>query len=123
MLHAEAAARRPDRRRAARRHDPGDDGGADGGRARDAGGGGQRTTGAEALEDARATLQTAVERARRLTFELRPPLLDAQGIAAALRDLAAEVGTEGGFAVDARARGPVLATRPRISPSARSRKR
>jgi two-component system, NarL family, sensor histidine kinase UhpB len=54
---------------------------------------------AEALEDARETLQTAVERARRLTFELRPPLLDAQGIAAALRDLAAEVGSEGGFAV------------------------
>jgi two-component system, NarL family, sensor histidine kinase UhpB len=54
---------------------------------------------AGALEDARATLQTAVERARRLTFELRPPLLDAQGVAAALRDLAAEVGDEGGFAV------------------------
>jgi PAS domain S-box-containing protein len=54
---------------------------------------------ADALEDARATLRTAVERARRLTFELRPPLLDAQGIGAALRDLADEVGQEGGFAV------------------------
>ena len=54
---------------------------------------------ADALQDARATLRTAVERARRLTFELRPPLLDAQGIGAALRDLADEVGQEGGFAV------------------------
>jgi len=54
---------------------------------------------ADALEDARATLRTAVERARRLTFELRPPLLDAQGIGAALRDLADEVGQEGGFDV------------------------
>ena len=54
---------------------------------------------ADALEGARATLRTAVERARRLTFELRPPLLDAQGIGAALRDLADEVGQEGGFAV------------------------
>jgi signal transduction histidine kinase len=54
---------------------------------------------ADALEDARATLRTAVERARRLTFELRPPLLDAQGIGAALHDLADEVGQEGGFDV------------------------
>ena len=72
---------------------------------------------AEALEGARATLQTAVERARRLTFELRPPLLDAQGIAAALRDLTAEVGVEGGFAVTLEApRGPVLLHRrgPRL---------
>jgi PAS domain S-box-containing protein len=53
----------------------------------------------EALSAARATLQTAVERARRLTFELRPPLLDAQGLAAALRDLAAEVERESGFSV------------------------
>jgi PAS domain S-box-containing protein len=53
----------------------------------------------EALAAARATLQTAVERARRLTFELRPPLLDAQGLAAALRDLVSEVERESGFAV------------------------
>jgi two-component system, NarL family, sensor histidine kinase UhpB len=53
----------------------------------------------EALAAARETLQTAVERARRLTFELRPPLLDAQGLAAALRDLAAEVERESGFTV------------------------
>jgi signal transduction histidine kinase len=53
----------------------------------------------EALAAARATLQTAVERARRLTFELRPPLLDAQGLAAALRDLVSEVERESGFVV------------------------
>ena len=53
----------------------------------------------EALSAARVTLQTAVERARRLTFELRPPLLDAQGLAAALRDLATEVERESGFTV------------------------
>jgi PAS domain S-box-containing protein len=53
-----------------------------------------------ALADATATLQRAVERTRRLTFELRPPLLEAQGLAPALRDLAAEVGREGGFSVE-----------------------
>ncbi|HYW28420.1 MAG TPA: PAS domain-containing protein [Gaiellales bacterium] len=53
----------------------------------------------EALSAARSTLQTAVERARRLTFELRPPLLDAQGLAAALRDLTAEAERESGFTV------------------------
>ena len=53
----------------------------------------------EALGDARAMLQTAVKLARRLTFELRPPLLDAQGIEAALRDLVDEVASEGGFEV------------------------
>jgi PAS domain S-box-containing protein len=54
----------------------------------------------DALADARDMLQTAVERARRLTFELRPPLLDAQGVLAALRDLTDEVATEGGFQVE-----------------------
>jgi signal transduction histidine kinase len=52
---------------------------------------------AEVLDAACVTLQTAVERARRLTFELRPPLLDAKGVAAALRDLVEEVEREGGF--------------------------
>jgi len=54
---------------------------------------------ADALKDATVTLQRAVERTRRLTFELRPPLLEAQGLASALRDLAAEAGHEGGFEV------------------------
>ena len=53
-----------------------------------------------ALTDATATLKRAVERTRRLTFELRPPLLEAQGLAPALHDLAAEVGREGGFDVE-----------------------
>jgi PAS domain S-box-containing protein len=53
-----------------------------------------------ALADATTTLKRAVERTRRLTFELRPPLLEAQGIAPALRDLGSEVGREGGFAVE-----------------------
>ncbi len=53
-----------------------------------------------ALADARSTLQRAVERTRRLTFELRPPLLEAQGLAPALHDLGAEVGREGGFSVE-----------------------
>jgi PAS domain S-box-containing protein len=55
---------------------------------------------ADALADATTTLRRAVERTRRLTFELRPPLLEAQGLAPAIRDLAAEVGREGGFAVE-----------------------
>ena len=58
---------------------------------------------AVALSDATVTLQRAVERTRRLTFELRPPLLEAQGLASALRDLAVEAGHEGGFEVVLRA--------------------
>jgi PAS domain S-box-containing protein len=53
----------------------------------------------DALAAATTTLRRAVERTRRLTFELRPPLLQAQGLAPALRDLAAEAGREGGFEV------------------------
>ena len=55
------------------------------------------------VSGATATLRRAVERTRRLTFELRPPLLEAQGLAPALRDLAAEVGREGDFEVEATA--------------------
>jgi PAS domain S-box-containing protein len=54
----------------------------------------------EALVAARDTIRTAVERARRLTFELRPPLLEAQGLRAALVQLAEEVSREGGFQID-----------------------
>jgi PAS domain S-box-containing protein len=60
---------------------------------------GSDTRVADALSDATSTLQRAVERTRRLTFELRPPLLEAQGLASALRDLGAETGHEGGFEV------------------------
>jgi two-component system, NarL family, sensor histidine kinase UhpB len=46
---------------------------------------------------ARETLTAAVDRTRRLTFELRPPLLEAQGLAPALRDLTATAAAEGSF--------------------------
>ena len=46
---------------------------------------------------ARSTLAAAVERTRRLMFELRPPLLESQGLDPALRDLAATAAAEAGF--------------------------
>jgi PAS domain S-box-containing protein len=58
-----------------------------------------------AATSARATLDTALERTRRLMFELRPPLLEANGIADAVRELAEEAGREAGFAVDVDADG------------------
>jgi len=54
----------------------------------------------ETLQIVRRTLVTAVERTRRMTFELRPPLLEAHGLHAAVRDLADEAAREGGFEVD-----------------------
>ena len=51
-----------------------------------------------ALGRARSTLADAVERTRRLTFELRPPLLEANGLACAIEELAEQVGREAGFA-------------------------
>jgi PAS domain S-box-containing protein len=54
----------------------------------------------ETLQIVRRTLVTAVERTRRMTFELRPPLLEAHGLQAAVRDLADEAAREGGFEVD-----------------------
>jgi PAS domain S-box-containing protein len=50
---------------------------------------------------ARSTLAAAVERTRRLMFELRPPLLESQGLDPALRDLAATAAAEVGFEVSA----------------------
>jgi PAS domain S-box-containing protein len=47
---------------------------------------------------ARATLLQATERARRLMFELRPQLLDAHGLEAAVRALLEQAGSEAGFA-------------------------
>jgi PAS domain S-box-containing protein len=55
---------------------------------------------ATAATTARRTLSTAVERTRRLMFELRPPLLEANGLAAAVRDLAQVAAQDGGFEVD-----------------------
>jgi PAS domain S-box-containing protein len=54
-----------------------------------------------AARAARETLAAAVDRTRRLMFELRPPLLEAQGLDPALRDLAATAAAEAGFDVRA----------------------
>ncbi len=48
----------------------------------------------ESIARARATLAEAVDRVRRMSFELRPPLLDAQGLGAAVTDLVDEVAAE-----------------------------
>jgi two-component system sensor histidine kinase UhpB len=48
---------------------------------------------------ARSTLAAAVERTRRLMFELRPALLESQGLDPALRDLAATAAAEAEFEV------------------------
>lgn len=55
----------------------------------------------DAVGAARSTLAAAVERTRRLMFELRPPLLESQGLDPALRDLAASAAAEEGFEVQA----------------------
>jgi len=54
----------------------------------------------ETLRMARDTVADAIERVRRQSFELRPPLLEAQGLKAAVRDLAEESALEAGFLVD-----------------------
>ncbi len=59
---------------------------------------------AEAAERARHTLALALDRTRRLMFELRPPLLEAHGLAPAVRDLVEhakqELGLEVGVEVE-----------------------
>jgi two-component system, NarL family, sensor histidine kinase UhpB len=55
---------------------------------------------AEGVARARETLVQAVDRTRRLTFELRPPLLESQGLGAAVRDLADEASQEAGFVAE-----------------------
>ncbi|MEY2570341.1 MAG: hypothetical protein QOE63_691, partial [Acidimicrobiaceae bacterium] len=62
-----------------------------------------------AVLEMRETLHMAVDRTRRLTFELRPPVLEARGLAAALSDLLAEVGGSAGFEVELDAKAPRLA--------------
>ncbi len=54
---------------------------------------------ADAVQTASETLKTAVDRTRILMFELRPPLLEAKGLASALTDLAETAGSEAGLAV------------------------
>jgi PAS domain S-box-containing protein len=53
-----------------------------------------------AVREMRETLHSAVDRTRRLAFELRPPVLEARGLAAALNDLLAEVGRAAGCEVE-----------------------
>ena len=53
----------------------------------------------EVLESARGTMGAAIERARRMTFDLRPPLLATQGLAAAVTELAQVAAAEAGFEV------------------------
>jgi len=54
----------------------------------------------EVLLSSRETIAAAVERVRRMTFELRPPLLESKGLAAAVGELAEEVALECGFGLD-----------------------
>jgi signal transduction histidine kinase len=49
------------------------------------------------LLNARDMLSSAVDRTRRMTFELRPPLLEASGLPAAIRDLVEQTASEAGF--------------------------
>jgi signal transduction histidine kinase len=49
---------------------------------------------AESMARTRATLSEAVDRVRRLSFDLRPPLLDAQGLGPAVTHLIAEVAAD-----------------------------
>ena len=55
---------------------------------------------AAALPPARAMLAHAMERVRRLTFELHPPLLEAHGLPVALTDLIDRAARESGLATD-----------------------
>ena len=57
-----------------------------------------------AIMDARDALRAATERTRRLTFELRPQLLEAAGLRAAIDDLAEALGRDTGAEVTVRMR-------------------
>jgi two-component system sensor histidine kinase UhpB len=59
--------------------------------------GGSDTSQVELALTARRTLAGAVDRTRRLTFELRPPLLESRGLTRALADMLAEVSTDTGL--------------------------
>jgi PAS domain S-box-containing protein len=54
----------------------------------------------DAVRAARGTLAQATERTRRLMFELRPQLLEAQGLPAALRALVAGIAAESGLVAE-----------------------
>ncbi|MGN6377670.1 MAG: PAS domain-containing protein [Gaiellales bacterium] len=55
---------------------------------------------AGAVGETRDTLAQAVERTRRMTFELRPPLLETQGLGPALHDLTEQASREAEFTVE-----------------------
>jgi signal transduction histidine kinase len=57
-----------------------------------------------AIASARKALTNATERTRRLTFELRPQLLEAAGLGPAVRDLAASLHRDTGARVNVRTR-------------------
>jgi two-component system sensor histidine kinase UhpB len=57
-----------------------------------------------AIAQARATLADATDRTRRLTFELRPQLLEAAGLGPAIRDLAEALHHDSGAEVTVRTR-------------------
>jgi signal transduction histidine kinase len=61
---------------------------------------GQPEAAAEAAQRARDTLALALERTRRLMFELRPPLLEAHGLAPAVCDLVEQANQELGLEVE-----------------------
>src|SRR6185437_11379320 len=61
---------------------------------------------AEAADRARHTLGLALERTRRLMFELRPPLLEAHGLAPAVRDLVEHANQELGLEVAVEVEAP-----------------
>jgi PAS domain S-box-containing protein len=65
---------------------------------------GSRERALEMLDTVRKTLDQAVDRTRRLTFELRPPLLDVKGLAAAVEELVDQTAEEAALSgsVDAR---------------------
>jgi PAS domain S-box-containing protein len=58
----------------------------------------------DAIAGARSAIADATERTRRLTFELRPQLLEAAGLSAAIRDLAAGLARDTGVEVSVRTR-------------------
>ena len=70
-------------------------------RERRAGERGDADAAADAAGKARDTLALALERTRRLMFELRPPLLEAHGLGPAVRDLVAHANAELGLEVEA----------------------
>ena len=75
------------------------------------------------LRRARRRSTKATERTRRLTFELRPPLLEAAGLPAAVRDLADAAARESGADVKRADDGRAVSGRIETSSTGRCRRR